>query len=160
MIKASLESVYEEIMWLARRPNTSPSAARAWYTHIAAERLKKHVRIFTGMVSQNALKEGATLRLEHYLRIQTTLTQLVKDHVSNDIYDADEFVKVIEQCERVHIVTAAENYSAMKAKGDYVVADIKLVEWKDVPSPLQSYLWKKMLRGRVANASEFTPALN
>jgi hypothetical protein len=67
-IEARLASVYEEIMWLAKRPNTTPSGARAWYTHIASNSLRKNVRRFSGMVSERAVleKDATRLRLEHY----------------------------------------------------------------------------------------------
>ncbi len=82
-----LTSIYDEIMWLARRPNTSPSAARAWYTHIASVSLQRQIRMFTGKVSHLALEPGATLRLEHFKRMQTTLTKLVEKHVNHNIHD-------------------------------------------------------------------------
>lgn len=63
MIESELTAVYEEIMWLAKRPNVTPSSARAWYTHIVSTRLRKSVRRFTGNVSENALIKGAELRL-------------------------------------------------------------------------------------------------
>lgn len=50
-VKQSLVQVYEEVMWLAARPDTIPSSARAWCTHIASNRLRRHVRRFTGLVS-------------------------------------------------------------------------------------------------------------
>jgi hypothetical protein len=51
-LESSLRSIYEEIMWLARRPNVTPGRARAWYTHIMAESVKRRVRRFTGQVSR------------------------------------------------------------------------------------------------------------
>lgn len=69
-------------MWLAARPNVTPSVARSWYTHATAERLKRHVRMFTGRVSKRASEFEEELRLEHFLRIQTTLTQLVEKHLA------------------------------------------------------------------------------
>ncbi len=85
-------------MWLALRENITPSAARAWYTHIRAERLKKYLRMFTGNVSENAIIIGEDLRLEHFLRIQTTLTKLIKKHIENDIHDSNEFIDTIHRC--------------------------------------------------------------
>lgn len=157
MVNADLSSIYEEIMWLAKRPNTTASAARAWYTHITSERLKRNVRRFTGKVSQAALKEGATLRLEHFKRIQTTLTQLVDRHTKDEIYDPEEFVRIVLEYEQVHIVTVEENYAAMKAKGDYNKAKIILGDWSSIDPHIQRHLWSKMLRGKVSNASDFVP---
>ncbi len=37
-------------MWLSVRPNVTPGRARAWYTHIMAESVKRKLRRFTGMV--------------------------------------------------------------------------------------------------------------
>jgi len=74
-VRSELMAIYEEVMWLARRPNVSAGCARAWYTHIMAERVKRRVRTFTGQVSRLAAEsDTAVLRLEHYKRIQTTLT--------------------------------------------------------------------------------------
>lgn len=52
-VRKALHSVYEEVMWLAGRPNVTPSRARAWHTHVMAESLKRHIRRFTGMVAQS-----------------------------------------------------------------------------------------------------------
>ena len=152
-----LTAVYEEVMWLARRPNTSPSAARAWYTHIASVRLRRHLRIFSGQVSQRALEPDAVLRLEHFKRLQTTLTKLVTEHLRKDIFDPREFVRVVTDYEQVHIVTARENYEAMKAGGDYSKADISLLPWEAIVPEIQRALWTKVLRGRVSNAQDFKP---
>jgi hypothetical protein len=151
-----LTSIYEEIMWLAERPNTTPSAARAWYTHIASVSLQRQLRRFTGKVSSQALVPNATLRLEHFNRMQTTLTKLVRKHLQTD-RNTDEFIRVIVECEQVHIVTVQENYAAMRADGNYDEAKISLVPWQEVPAEMQAYLWKRMLRGRVANHSCFKP---
>jgi len=154
---AMLTAVYEEVMWLARRPDTSPSAARAWYTHIASFRLRRYLRRFSGQVSRRALEPSAVLRLEHFKRLQTTLTKLVADHVKGGVSDPREFVRVVTECEQVHIVSVRENYEARKAAGDYLKAGILLLDWKDVAPDLQRALWTKVLRGRVSNAPDFEP---
>ena len=51
----------------------------------------------------------------------------------------------------------AENYAAMKAKGDYRNAGISLVEWQTVAPERQRVLWKTVLNGRVSNAIDFAP---
>lgn len=156
---ANLASIYEEVMWLAERPNTTPSAARAWYTHIAVQPLRRHIRRFTGKVSHSAATdESASLRLEHFKRMQTTLTQLVSRHLKTGTRNATEFINTILDCEQVHVVTMAENYAAMKAKGDYLLAGITLIDWQDIPKERQHILWKKVLNGKVSNAAEFAPA--
>jgi hypothetical protein len=152
-----LTAVYQEVMWLARRPNTSASAARAWYTHVASARLRRHLRLFSGQVSQRALEPKAVLRLEHFKRLQTTLTKLVAEHLRTGISDPREFVRVVTDCEQVHIVTARENYDAMKAGGDYSKTDISLLPWEAISPEIQRALWTKMLRGKVANAQDFKP---
>lgn len=144
-------------MWLAKRPRTSPTAARAWYTHVVAGRHIRRIRYFSGKVSSSASKnDSAILRLEHFKRIQTTLTQLVAAHLRSGENPA-EFIRVLLDCEQVHIVTIAENYQAMKAKGDYTEAGICLIDWDNIPKVRQEHLWNKMLKGRVSNASEFKP---
>jgi hypothetical protein len=95
--------------------------------------------------------------LEHFMRIQTTLSDLVHRHRDADLVDPDEFVRIITDYEQVHIVTRSENYAAMRAKGDYKVAGISLVPWQSVPLARQRVLWTKMLRGKVANADEYLP---
>ena len=156
-LRAALLSIYEEVMWLARRPNVTPGRARGWYTHIMAESVKKQLRQFTGSVSEAAVASPELqLRLEHYMRIQTTLTGLVTRHLQSSEPTSEEFIRTLFDYERVHIVTASENYDAMRAKGDYVAAGIKLVPWASISVARRAVLWKKMLRGRVANANEFT----
>lgn len=156
-IRATLDAVYEEVMWLARRANVSPAAARSWYTHVASVRLRRHLRIFSGKVSRRALDATAVRRLEHFKRLQTTLTKLVADHISREVSDPHEFFRAVTECEQVHIVTVQENYDAMKAGGDYTKAGISLVDWADIGPEMQHELWAKMLRGRVANAQDFEP---
>jgi len=153
-----LTLIYEQVMWLAHKPNVSASMARAWYTHVCAGRVKLRLRSFTGSVSAAAAAHPTqVLRLEHYLRIQTRLTQFVKDHVKNGKADPAEFIRLLVECERVHIVTFKENYDAVKAKGDYFAAGITLLPWQSLPIEHQATLWQKMLRGRVSNAREFQP---
>ncbi len=57
----------------------------------------------------------------------------------------------------MHIVTKKENYEAMKAKGDYNKAGIKLIKWNDLTLEQQKYLWRKMLYGKVANYKKYDP---
>ena len=88
-LRAALVSIYEEVMWLSRRPNVSAGRARGWYTHIMAESVKRRLRTFTGSVSQQAVAtQGLDLRLEHYMRIQTTLTALVERHRTDELYSS------------------------------------------------------------------------
>jgi hypothetical protein len=158
-LRSALLSIYEEIMWLASRPNVTPSRARAWYTHVMAESVKRRVRQFTGQVSRAAIAgDGTGLRLEHYKRIQNTLTNLVARH-QRDGRDPQEFVRTLLDFEAVHIVTIEENYAAMRAKGDYQTAGIKLVPWEDIRSDRRAELWKDMLQGKVANAIQFREAM-
>jgi len=81
-LTVDLTHIYEQVMWLAHQPNVTASMARAWYTHVCAGRVKLRLRSFTGSVSAAAAADPTqTLRLEHYLRIQTRLTKFVEDHV-------------------------------------------------------------------------------
>jgi hypothetical protein len=157
-VKYQLAAAYKQVMWLARQPGVQPSAARAWYTHIVAGRLARLIRRFTGKVSASAAREPkGTLRLEHFRRIQTKLTQLVARHVRLRRSRPGEFVALVMRCERVHIVTFQENYAAMRANGNYRKAGIRLRSWKSLPARTRTILWAKMLRGRVANARQFAP---
>ncbi|MDO5947866.1 hypothetical protein [Burkholderia cepacia] len=158
-LRAALVSIYEEIMWLASRPNVTAGRARAWYTHIMAESVKRRIRQFTGLVSNAAVMgDGTGLRLEHYKRIQTTLTELVTRHRRERLDDAGEFVRTLVEFESVHIVTIEENYAAMRAQGDYEKAGIVLLSWDQVPPERRAVLWTSMLRGKVANAARFRDA--
>ena len=151
-----LTSIYEEIRWLSKRPNVTSARARAWYTHIMAESIKKEIRRFSGQVSEMAITNfDGELRLEHYKRIQTTLTGLFDKHHLENLNAPEEFIKVILDCEQVHIVTRAENYAAMRAKGDYKKAGINLKMWDEISLEARHVLWQRMLRSKVANASQF-----
>jgi len=154
-ITDALRSIYDEVMWLSRRPNVTASRARAWYTHVMAESVKRRIRRFSGNVSRAAIHDNGPLMLEHFRRIQTALSSLVERHRANGQQDANEFIKLVLEYEQVHIVTRAENYAAMRAKGDYVEADILLVPWSAIPEARRELLWRRMLRGRVANALDF-----
>ena len=152
-----LKQIYDQMMWLAKCPNVSPSKARAWYTHIVAESMKRRLRHFTGKVSVAAAADpSGVLRLEHFMRIQTTLTKLVERHLKLKRPNPSEFIRVVCECELVHIVTFQENYDAMRAGGDYKKAGIKLRSWGSLPKATQQILWDKMLRGKVANAQEYS----
>lgn len=157
-IDTALRSAYEEVMWLAERKDVTASMARAWYTHILATRLAKTVRTFTGEVSKQAASNYLDMRLtlEHFGRLQHRLTNLVTEHLKSG-QKPEEFVALVRDCEKVRITTLAENYSAMKAKGDYSIAGIELIQWKDLDETCRTWLHKKVLRGRVANASDFAP---
>jgi hypothetical protein len=159
-LRSELATLYEEVMWLAARTNVTPSMARAWYTHVVAGRLSRRIRHFSGKVSREAISDTkATLRLEHHARIQTTLTRLVEAHLKRKRPNPQEFIRVVLECENVHIVTFAENYAAMRNDGNYRRAGIKLVAWRSIPQHRRQTLWAKMLRGKVANASQFAPRL-
>jgi hypothetical protein len=133
-LRQRLTAVYEEVMWLAARPGNTPSMARAWFTHVAAERYKRQIRQFTGKVSKNAVRDPeATLRLEHQARIQSKLTTLVETHLKYKRPRPRAFVRFVLEAEKVHIVTFEENYLAMQNDGNYRRAGIKLVAWRDVP---------------------------
>lgn len=156
--KRELQALYREVMWLARRRNVTPSMARAWYTHVVAGRLCRRIRQFTGKVSRTAIaSRNAQLRLEHHARIQTKLTELVARHLKRKRPDPREFIRVLTQCESVHIVTFRENYEAMKHDGDYRAANIHLVAWRNISRPRREELWRHVLRGRVANAADYAP---
>jgi hypothetical protein len=97
------------------------------------------------------------LRLEHFKRLQTTLTKLVSEHLRHGIHDSRHFIQVVTDYEQVHLVTARENYDAMRAKGDYAKAGIVLLEWQTITPETQLMLWKRVLRGRVSNSDVFNP---
>jgi len=121
-----------------------------------AESVKRQIRRFTGQVSRSAIySASADLRLEHYKRIQTTLTEMVERHRQEQRNDPEEFVRTIFDFEHVHIVTVKENYDAMRAGGDYKAAGIELISWQQISEERRSELWLKMLRGRVSNAKLF-----
>ena len=73
------------------------------------------------------------------------------------ISNPGEFIRVVTECEQMHIVTFRENYEVVIANGDYHKADITLVPWADIPPETQRVLWSKKLRGQVCNAEEFRP---
>lgn len=123
-----------------------------------AESVKLHVRHFSGFVSETAMRpEAGMLRLEHYGRIQTSMTGLVERHRARQVNDPDEFVRTLLDLERVHIVTMRENYDVMRTKGDYEAAGVTLLPWAEIDNERRKSLWRGMLRGKVANAAAFLP---
>lgn len=157
-IAEQLGMLYEEIMWLRSRPNVTSSVARSWYTHACSERFKRHIRRFSGLVSEAAATDRAVdLRLEHHLRLQAVLTQLVERHHRDEIRDTEEFISTLIRSEEVHIVTREENYAARKANGDYNLAGIRLLPWDSLDSEFRMMLWKTRLNGKVSNHLEFRP---
>lgn len=123
-----------------------------------AESVKRRVRQITGQVSRAAIAdEGTGLRLQHYKRIQNTLTNLVARH-QRDGHDPKEFVRTLLDFEAVHIMTIEENCAAMRAKGDYHSAGIELIAWERIGSDRRAELWKDMLHGKVADSTQFREA--
>ena len=152
-----LTSVYEELMWLANRPFVTPRRARAWYSAVVAEALKRKVRRFTGQVSKAALDDiDGKLVLEHYNRLSHSLSELIELH-SKGINDPSKFIELIQKCERVNITTDKENYRIRKLAGDYRLAGVRMVDWQSIDKAAQAKLYQRKLRGQVANASEFAP---
>jgi hypothetical protein len=93
------------------------------------------------------------------MRIQTKLTSLVEAHLKLKKPNPSDFIRVLLDCEQVHIVTLKENYDAMRAGGDYEKAGIKLVDWHSISLQQRQVLWAKMLRGKVANAGQYVKKL-
>jgi hypothetical protein len=156
-VNTRLREVYEEMMWLAQRPNVTPQRARAWYTGVVSEALKTKVRVFTGMVSEKALFDPSDrLVLEHEPRLAFRISEFLRAHLETGKRDPDEFIRLIEECERVNITTNEENHQARKANGDYRAAGIELRLWSDIPEGTRRVLWERCLKGKVANASEFS----
>lgn len=155
--EATLLSIYEEIRWLAARPSVTVGMARAWYASIRAEPLKRRIRQFSGMVSEKAASAlvGEPLILEHYGRMHASISDLIKNHLVEDRFAPEEFVRTVLEVERVHIVIQSENVDARLAKGDYAAAGIQLLSWGELPSERQNSLWQTMLQGKVANAKAF-----
>ena len=155
---ARLESIFEEMMWLAARPNTRPGAARAWYSHVAVGPLIRSVRRFTGKVSIEAINApDEKLVLEHFNRMQSSLSSLVATQLKSCTRDVRAFIDLIHQCEQVHIVTDRQNHDARRAKGDYASAGIVLADWKDIGIDTQRLLYAKKLKGAVSNAAAYAP---
>jgi hypothetical protein len=157
-VETRLREVYEEMMWLGARPNVTPQRARAWYTGVVSEALKTKVRMFTGMVSEKALLDpSGRLVLEHEPRLAFRISEFLRDHLESETRDPEGFIRLIEQCERVNITTNDENHQARKAGGDYRAAGIQLRSWSDIPDAARHILWKRCLKGKVANSGDFSP---
>lgn len=155
-LHARLSAIYEEMMCLARRSDVTAGRARGRYAHIIANTVRLKIRRFSGQVSKEAITTSRmNLLLEHYKRIQPTLTQLVERHKSEGVNDPGEFIRTLIDYEQVHIVATRQSYDAMKARGDSALAGIVLVPWVTIPENRQRELWKTMLRGKFANASDF-----
>jgi hypothetical protein len=150
-----LKAIYQEIMWLARRPGVTASKARSWYTHV--RRMNELMR-FTGKVSRAALAPSATIQVDHYKRLQAGLTQLVERHKKLKRPNSGEFIRFVRAAERVHIVTFRENYEARKAGGDYSKAGIELVHWKTLSFKQKERLWRKLVHAKVVNAATYKPS--
>lgn len=159
-IVSRLTSVYEELIWLASRPYVTPRQARAWYSAVLAETLKRKVRRFSGLVSQAALDQiDGRLVLEHFNRLSHSISRLLELHISERIADPSAFVALIEQCEQVHITTEQENHRIRESGGDYGLASVIMVEWRSIDAASRGKLYRRKLRGQVANSAEFAPAV-
>lgn len=157
-ITEKLLAIYEDMIWLANRPHVTEAKARAWYSAIWAEALKTKVRIFSGKVSEAALRDiDGKLCLEHYSKLSENLTKLVARHIQTNICNSGEFLELIEQCEKVNITTSEENRIIQTAHGDYNSAGVQLVNWQNIPLESQRKLWNNWLYRKVANASEYRP---
>ena len=155
-----LDLCYDIIMLSARSGLLNARGVRTGYTHWLGPELSKEIRRFSGYVSENAMNSGTNvgLVLEHFLRIQTELTSLIRRHMECGENKA-EFITVVKCLEQVHIVTKEENITLRRKEisGSYEKAGIHLIHWQKIPSVSRMFLRKK-LTGNVANAEEF-PAL-
>jgi hypothetical protein len=143
-------------MRLANRPAVTPPMARTRYTHARDEGMKRQLRQFTVKVSVEAVcNPDQPLVLEHHEGIERRLITMVAEHVPRGVTDPHELVRLLIECERVHIVKKPENYASAKALGDYTVEGIELMGWETIDMEIRHLLSAKMLRGRVANANAF-----
>jgi hypothetical protein len=156
-LRLALRSIYEEVMWLSRRPNATPGRARAWYTHNMAESVKRNIRLFTGSISEAVIEPlGNLLMLERYLGIQTTLSTLVEKHRAADLDNLEEFIDMLIKYEQIHIATRAGNYAAMRSKGNYATGGNSFcsVERSPAAKLYQTNHYKIGFRVASANRSE------
>lgn len=148
---------YEIIMLTARKGLLNARGVRTGYTHWLGPELAKEVRTFSGYVSEKARNHGTNvgLVLEHYLRIQTELTSLIKRHM-RDGEDVSDFVSEVKRLEQVHIVTKEENTKLRRKEfsGSYDKAGVHLIHWNELNPTSRAFL-KKKLAGKVSNASVF-----
>lgn len=145
-------------MMVAKSGMLNAQGVRTGYTHWIGPEIANAVRMFSGFASQNAVSNGTHIGLvfEHYLRLQTKLTQLMKKHIDLS-ENVNEFIREVKRLEQVHIVTRKENNILRRKSmnGDYDKAGIKLIHWNDIPKSNRSFL-KKKLSGKVANEDSFT----
>lgn len=157
-LRYDLTEVYHQIMWLARQDNVSVANARAWYTAVMSNRVKTRIRLFSGCVSEEAVEaEGSQCHLEHYKRLSMNLTELIRQHHDQRRNAADEFVRLLIDNERVHIVTGRENGAIKNCGGNYKQAGVVLRQWPKIDAKAQRILWQTRLRRQVANADEYAP---
>lgn len=86
-VTARLASTYEELMWLANRPNVTARQARAWYWQVPAIPMAPKVRRFTGMAdkARDLTKEQDTSNVAH--RLRETLALRISAIVRGQIID-------------------------------------------------------------------------
>ena len=155
-INSRLTHAYEEMMWLAARPYVGPRRARAWYSQVMAGTLNRKVRRFTGLVSQAAILEpDGSLVLEHEGRLAFSLSALIEQHVKKNIHNPYAFIELVADVERVNITSDTENHAARRAQGNYKEAGIYLKRWDTISPEVRLILWKRKLKGKVANANDF-----
>ena len=160
-VKEKLRYIYEDLIWLANRPHITPRQARAWYSQVLATTMVRQVRVFTGYVSLAAIDDvHQKLVLEHYNRLSFELSLLIEHHINNQINAPEEFIKLIDKCERVHITTDEENHKAKKEQGNYEAAGIQLHYWNSIETDKRRILWERKLKGKVSNSSNYSPNNN
>ena len=156
-IDSKLRLCYELMMQVARTGFFTARAVRGGYTHWLGPEFAKEIREFSGLVSRSALENGSEtgLVLEHFLRIQTTLTSLIEKHM-NEGENVVEFIREIKRLEKVNIVTKQENdlLRTKKYSGSYEKAGVEMVSWEKVPESSKYFLRKK-IRGKVVNADKY-----
>lgn len=157
-LRAKLTAIYEDLMWLAARPHLTPARARAWYSAVMREMIKRQVCLFTGYVSRAALTApNDELVLEHYNRLSHSLTALLSAHKGARMHNPSEFILLIESCEKVNITTKRENQIIQQSQGNYAGAGIELMEWNNIENDKRRLLYHTKLRGKVANYADYAP---
>ncbi|MFA1240977.1 hypothetical protein ACCC84_21955 [Serratia odorifera] len=160
----TLKDVFELIqLCIQAKPQVTDCDMRSMITHLFPRTLKPYTE-FTGKVSEDAIAvieemqgnyQGHKVIREHPHKIQTSITQLIKQMRETDDWNFDAFETQIRKLSVVHITTTDENTKLRRKGASYESLGIKLIPWVELNADVRRLIRKKLLRSDIANRAEW-----
>ena len=162
--KITLKDVFELIqICIKNKPHVTDREMRSMITHVFSSTLKPYT-VFTGFVSEAAVQaieemkgvyQGHQVVREHPERIQTKITQMIKEMRQTNYWDFEEFEERVRGLAFVNITTFKENSELRKKDASYESLGIRLVPWESLSVDVRRIVRESLLRPDIANRGDW-----